>query len=195
MAHVPAAVRRTQLIEAASRVIARDGVAAATTRAIAKEAGAAQASLHYVFEGKEDLLLSLVRLSMTDVSDMMCEERVPTGCGLSVAVRQYMLAYHDSPRPFVASQFEILLWSMRTDIAKDEARLLYEVLEEQVARELARAAKDSEKSLDMRRLARLAMALCDGIQFSNLCTGGEFVDRAEIERIADNTVEMVKASA
>ena len=39
--------RRQQLIEAAIRVLQRDGVGHVTTRAIAAEAGAPLASIHY----------------------------------------------------------------------------------------------------------------------------------------------------
>jgi AcrR family transcriptional regulator len=59
MARVTAAERRQQLIDAAFRVMARDGVAAATTRAIAAEAGAPLASFHYCFRSKEELLREL----------------------------------------------------------------------------------------------------------------------------------------
>jgi AcrR family transcriptional regulator len=48
--------RREELIEAAIRVLVRDGVTAATTRAIAAEAGVALATLHYCFSSREELL-------------------------------------------------------------------------------------------------------------------------------------------
>jgi AcrR family transcriptional regulator len=48
--------RREELIEAAVRVLIRDGVTSATTRAIAAEAGVALATLHYCFDSREELL-------------------------------------------------------------------------------------------------------------------------------------------
>lgn len=59
VARVSAEQRRSELMEAAYRVMARDGVAAATTRAIAAEAGAPLASFHYCFRSKEELLREL----------------------------------------------------------------------------------------------------------------------------------------
>jgi AcrR family transcriptional regulator len=56
MARKSAEVRREELIEAAVRVLLRDGVNGATTRAIAAEAGAPLASLHYCFSSREELL-------------------------------------------------------------------------------------------------------------------------------------------
>ncbi|MGW0819305.1 TetR/AcrR family transcriptional regulator [Streptomyces viridiviolaceus] len=59
MARIPADTRREQFIDAAVRVIARDGVVGATTRRIAEEANAPQTSLHYCFQAKENLLLAV----------------------------------------------------------------------------------------------------------------------------------------
>jgi AcrR family transcriptional regulator len=56
VARVPTAERRLQFVRSAARVIARDGLAAATTRRIAAEAEAPLASLHYCFRSKDELL-------------------------------------------------------------------------------------------------------------------------------------------
>lgn len=61
MARIPATQRRQDLVAAAFRVMARDGVAAASTRAICNEAGVAQSAFHYCFHTKEDLLRQLTR--------------------------------------------------------------------------------------------------------------------------------------
>ena len=60
MAHVPATVRRAQIITAATAVIAREGVADATTRRIAGEAKLSLATLHYVFATKDDILAAVL---------------------------------------------------------------------------------------------------------------------------------------
>jgi AcrR family transcriptional regulator len=56
MARVPTAERRLQFVRSAARIIAHDGLTAATTRRIAAEAGAPLASLHYCFRSKDELL-------------------------------------------------------------------------------------------------------------------------------------------
>ncbi len=53
-----AAQRRTQIIAATMRLIARDGVAALSTRRIARAAGVNLGTLHHLFGGKDDLLLA-----------------------------------------------------------------------------------------------------------------------------------------
>lgn len=55
MAHVSTADRSVQFVEAATKVIAEQGVASATTRRIAEAAGAPLASLHYCFRDKDSL--------------------------------------------------------------------------------------------------------------------------------------------
>ena len=52
--------RRNLLIAAAWRVMSRDGVAAATTRAICAEADMPQSSFHYCFDTRADLLRIVV---------------------------------------------------------------------------------------------------------------------------------------
>jgi AcrR family transcriptional regulator len=52
--------RRDDLIAAATKVIVRDGVAAATTRRIAAEAGVPLGTVHYWFASKDDLFAAVV---------------------------------------------------------------------------------------------------------------------------------------
>lgn len=60
MPRMAVADRRRELVDAAVRVIARDGVAAATTRAVVAEAGMSLASLHYAFPSREHLLEAVI---------------------------------------------------------------------------------------------------------------------------------------
>jgi AcrR family transcriptional regulator len=56
MSRMPVAERRIQLIEAALRVACRDGIDAATVRAVAAEAGVSLGVVHYCFLDKDELL-------------------------------------------------------------------------------------------------------------------------------------------
>jgi AcrR family transcriptional regulator len=56
MSRMPIAERREQLIEAALRVACRDGIDAATVRAVAAEAGVSLGVVHYCFLDKDELL-------------------------------------------------------------------------------------------------------------------------------------------
>ncbi|MFF3554270.1 TetR/AcrR family transcriptional regulator [Streptomyces tsukubensis] len=67
MAHVSAAERRPQLIAAAIELMAREGVAAGSTRAIAAELGVAQATVHYTFGTKADLYRAVLETLTADL--------------------------------------------------------------------------------------------------------------------------------
>ena len=73
MTRIPVEDRRRALVAAAIRVIAADGMAAATTRAVAAEAGMSLASLHYVF-GSRDALLEAVIEQVTTAEARAAEE-------------------------------------------------------------------------------------------------------------------------
>jgi len=65
MARVSADVRRELLIEAAIRVMSRDGVARTTTRAIVAEADMRLGAFHYCFRSKAELLEQVIRAITT----------------------------------------------------------------------------------------------------------------------------------
>lgn len=66
MTRMSLAERRHMLIEAALRVIGEHGVASATTRAIAAEAGMPLASFHYAFESHQNLMGEAMGVVMGD---------------------------------------------------------------------------------------------------------------------------------
>jgi AcrR family transcriptional regulator len=57
---IPAAERRAALVDAALRVVSREGIAAATTRGIVAEAGMSLASFHYAFASRDELVDELI---------------------------------------------------------------------------------------------------------------------------------------
>ncbi|MQS13813.1 TetR/AcrR family transcriptional regulator [Streptomyces kaniharaensis] len=71
MAHVPAAERRPQLVQAALDLMTREGIAAGSTRAIAAELGVAQATVHYTFGTKKDLYRAVVEQLTADFIDQV----------------------------------------------------------------------------------------------------------------------------
>jgi AcrR family transcriptional regulator len=62
--------RRAELLQAALRVMSRDGVAAGTTRAIVAEAGMPLATFHYCFRSRNELLRDLITLVTTMERDV-----------------------------------------------------------------------------------------------------------------------------
>ncbi|HEX5546412.1 MAG TPA: helix-turn-helix domain-containing protein, partial [Ktedonobacterales bacterium] len=62
--------RRTEILEAAVRVLARDGLAQASTRKLAAEAGINQATLLYHVGSKDQLLLEVLREMMRQTREI-----------------------------------------------------------------------------------------------------------------------------
>ena len=87
MARVSAEDRRDALIEAAIRVIAAKGVAAATTRAIVAEAGASLASFHYAFRSRDEMMAELITVVTTQEAESVVHALSPAEtieCGRQV---------------------------------------------------------------------------------------------------------------
>lgn len=87
--HVDHRQRRLEVLAAARRVIIRDGIEAATTRAIAREAGYSSGVLSHYFDDKDDILSSLLRQSHERVR----QRRVRRTAGVTglAALRELLL--------------------------------------------------------------------------------------------------------
>jgi AcrR family transcriptional regulator len=86
--------RRAQLLEAAMRVVARDGVAAATTRRIAAEAGISLGIVHYAYRSKNELLGD-VALAATQQLVAAAVDSIEPGAGIRDNLRRAVRAIMD----------------------------------------------------------------------------------------------------
>ncbi|MFT4125212.1 MAG: TetR family transcriptional regulator [Gordonia sp. (in: high G+C Gram-positive bacteria)] len=102
--------RRAELIDAAVRVIARDGLATATTRAIVAEAGMPQGALFYAFASR-DALIDAVIEHITD------QERVTALLGVALAAPAATLA------DVLTTAMDGYLRMLETDPAREMALL------------------------------------------------------------------------
>ena len=113
--------RRAALIQAAIQVIARGGVAAATTRAIVAEAKMPLGAFHYVFSSREELLSQVIR-TVTDGERMAAELALPymPGADIEQVIVAALDAYLDllvaDPNRELAL-FELAFYGMRHDPA------------------------------------------------------------------------------
>ncbi|GGO25107.1 TetR family transcriptional regulator [Microbispora rosea subsp. aerata] len=81
--------RRGEVVAAARRVILREGIEAATTRAIAKEAGYSNGVLTHYFADKDEILLSALEASHRRIADRL-REKLSGRTGLA-ALRELLL--------------------------------------------------------------------------------------------------------
>jgi AcrR family transcriptional regulator len=86
--------RVAQVLDAADRLVVRDGVAALSTRELAREAGVPVATLYQYFADKEDVLLALAQRDMdemdAEVAAAVAALRAPS---VESVVRATMLAF------------------------------------------------------------------------------------------------------
>ena len=130
MVRLPADQRREQLTEAAIRVMTRDGVTKATTRAIVAEADISLSVFHYAFRSKQELLGAvidrLIEQSATEARRGM--EAVDRGATLSEVIRASLQAYWDHVLAYPEKHlltYELTQFALRTPGFEDVARRQY----------------------------------------------------------------------
>nr|WP_042184343.1 TetR/AcrR family transcriptional regulator [Kibdelosporangium sp. MJ126-NF4]CEL16235.1 Transcriptional regulator, TetR family [Kibdelosporangium sp. MJ126-NF4]CTQ94160.1 Transcriptional regulator, TetR family [Kibdelosporangium sp. MJ126-NF4] len=201
MAHVPAAVRRVQIIEAATAVIAREGVAGASTRVIAKEAGVPLATLHYVFTTKDEVLTAVLESLFTQGQkdfERLVDEHVLAPRSESLAelfqrlVGIYWTAF-EAEEAVHRAQYELSLYAMRTPAAAHLGRALYDFYLARTEEFLAIASEKSGETIacPVRDLAHLIVSGLDGVMLQALVHG----DREQARRGMDNVARAATALA
>ncbi|MGW1617992.1 TetR/AcrR family transcriptional regulator [Streptomyces sp. NPDC002172] len=177
MARMPSAQRREQLTEAAIRTMARDGVAKATTRAIAAEAGVSLSVFHYCFDSKQALIESVIT-TLTDHSVSVVREALRPRATLEETVRAGFAAYWDHVRDRPDEHmltYELTQYALREPGFEHLARRQYELygtayteLIEQLHR-----SRDLQLRVPVSVLARYLAAVTDGLTLNYLVLGDE----------------------
>lgn len=167
MARIPAEQRRQDLIAAAFRVMARDGVAAASTRAICGEAGVAQSVFHYCFRSKEELLRDLtvsVVVAMASASHGTTESSDDLEQSLLNALQSVLdTAIEDPDRHLVL--YELTTTALRDRELAELAAWQYEQYYQAATLFLGELAEHLgvEWTLPLPMIARLFVAMIDGV--------------------------------
>ncbi|WP_051143940.1 TetR/AcrR family transcriptional regulator [Modestobacter italicus] len=167
MPRLPADARRAALVEAALRVMSRDGLAAGTTRAIVAEAGMSLASFHYAFASRDELLRELVHRVVGHELSAAAAAEVPEGAGLADCLRAAAAGYlqHLEREPGAEQlMLELALHSLRDPALRPLARQQYRAYTAAATRllEQAAAATGATWRRPVPELARLLVALVDG---------------------------------
>ncbi|GAA3392020.1 TetR/AcrR family transcriptional regulator [Cryptosporangium minutisporangium] len=164
MPYVSSAVRRRQIVLAARRVLERRGLARASLRAVADEAGIALSTLQHVFRTREALFRAVVE-------EMLA---APRHAALSVGgpdqrfVDWLTDALHDLWQQVVdqepgahLARFEVTLHAVREGLAGNLARWNEERREAWIAKTLELAGWELRLPTD--QVARLVAAFVDGL--------------------------------
>ena len=167
MARVPSSERRAALVQAALRVIDRDGVQAASTRAIVAEAGMPLASFHYAVQSRDELIREVIAFVVQGERAAAVGSLAP-GADLRTTVRAGLQAYFDlvlAHPTHEQAMFELFHYSLRTAGLGDLPRSQYENYHA-----IAREVLEAGAQLTGRRwakpvddVARFLVTLTDGL--------------------------------
>ncbi|NUW42387.1 TetR/AcrR family transcriptional regulator [Nonomuraea rhodomycinica] len=177
--------RRRELLSAARRVIVRDGIDAATTRAIAKEAGYSNGVLAHYFADKDEILLSALRQSHQRIRERITR-RVEGVTGLA-ALRELLLDNLplDAERT-QETRLEVSFWSrsLAAERLAEVQRAEAEELRAAVRGLLAQAREAGELSTEdnLDDVTEHLLALVDGLSLHLLLYPGRLT-RVDLERL------------
>jgi DNA-binding transcriptional regulator YbjK len=167
MARVPSSERRAALVQAALRVIDREGVQAASTRAIVAEAGMPLASFHYAVQSRDELIREVISFVVEGERAAAVASLAP-GADLRTTVRAGLQAYFDLvlARPtHEQAMFELFHYSLRTAGLGDLPRAQYETYHA-IAREVLEAGAQltgMRWAPPVGDVARLLVTFTDGL--------------------------------
>ncbi|WP_405910154.1 TetR/AcrR family transcriptional regulator [Streptomyces sp. NBC_00828] len=164
--------RRTELITAARSVIAKEGVAAATTRRITQEAGLPHGMFHYWFSGKEELFEELIAEVVRELKEGVAAAVSSTEGGSDTSLRDHLRAAFDVVRRDEQVEpgrqlaiYELTALALRTPALRDMARRQYQAYQELTTTVIAPwlAAQDVDVPGGAEVLGKLIAVLFDGM--------------------------------
>ncbi|WP_034611070.1 TetR/AcrR family transcriptional regulator [Cellulomonas sp. URHD0024] len=177
MNRLPVAERREQLIEAALTVASRDGIDAATVRAVAAEAGVSLGVVHYCFQDKDELLRAMAH-AITSANLERSLGEFPPDAGVSEIIDGTIDALWDGIKDSRGAQllsYELTTSSLRhpelNQVAIEQYRGQWAAAE-QVLRGVEQAANVTF-TVPLETLARTVVAVVDGYSLAWLVDGDE----------------------
>ena len=189
--------RRQDVLEAVWRVVERDGIAGATIRAIALEAGASTAVVTHYFRNKDEVLRAALDRSHYRIVERR-QRRLEGRTGrdaLAEALRQMLPL--DAERK-LEMQIEINVWLRAVSdessrevhlLSHDRSlRLLQRLVEE------AMALGELDASLDPRRTAEGLLAFVDGLGVDALMHPDRVSDARQVVLLEDHLDRLAPVS-
>lgn len=185
-------VRRRAILDAALRILGRDGPAGLTHRRVAREAGVPLAATTYYFESKDELLEEALKLFAGEETARLEAQ--------AAAIAE---AGRLSPADLAAALAAVLCEQLRAEghqtVAKFEVYLeasrrpeLRATAEHWIASftELAESALSQAGARDAGEVSRLLVAAVDGLMLQHLATSGP---TPEVDRLAERLETLIAA--
>lgn len=185
-------VRRRAILDAALRILGREGPAALTHRRVAREAAVPLAATTYYFDSKHDLLEEALKLfAGEEAARLQAQAAAIAGAGrlsaadLAGALAAVLSEQLRSEGHETVAKFEVYLEAAR----RPELRTTAEHWITSFTR-LAESALAQAGARDAPAVARLLVAGVDGLMLQHLATAGP---RPEIEQLAERLEALIAA--
>ncbi|WP_308799213.1 TetR/AcrR family transcriptional regulator [Agromyces silvae] len=197
MSRIPAPERRLALIDAALRVVAREGIARATTRAVVAEAGMSLASFHYAFDSRDELIDELIRTVVARELQAVVPELEP-GIGLRALLENGLARYLDHLRAdpeHEQAMLELTQYALRSPERRQLATDQYARYAELATGTLTLAATHTGATwrIPVEQVARVLVAFTDGLTLSWLVDRDDDAARRLIASAAGAIAELAEA--
>ena len=185
--------RRSELVDAALRVIDRDGIRAATTRAIVAEADMPLGSFHYVFRSRNAMLRDLIAV-VVDQERRVASDALRAGGDIRAIVRSALQAYFDlvvADPSREQAMFELLHYALRTEELADLPAAQYRTYRSAALDLLDAGAQRAgvRWTMPLEDVARLVVTVTDGLTLGWLADR----DEAAAGRIMDAAADALAA--
>ncbi|MGW1510635.1 TetR/AcrR family transcriptional regulator [Streptomyces sp. NPDC002394] len=194
MARMPSAERRRQLVEAAIRAMARDGVARTTTRSICAEAGVSLSVFHYCFDSKQALLEAAIE-TITCNYVARVKSAVEPGATLRETVRGALQTYWDHVTAHPGEHmltYDLTQYALREPGFEHLARAQYDqyVVSAAALIEQVRGERGLEPRVPVEVLARYLAAAIDGLTLQYLVLGDGAAAAENLDLTVDQLVSL-----
>lgn len=199
MTRLPAAERRAQLVEAAIRVMSRDGVAHATTRSIVAEAGVSLSVFHYCFASKQALFEAVIEAIMEHAVTPVMSTIAP-GRSLEATIRGGLQAYWDhvvdNPDEHRLT-YELTQYAVRSPGFEEVARRQYQRYLQANTDFVEQLGTVYAVELDVpvNVLARYVATLLDGLTLSYLILGDAQGAQEVLDTVTAHLLTLVRLRA
>lgn len=185
---VSADVRRRLLMEAAMRVMKRDGIAAASTRAICLEADMPHGAFHYCFRSKHELFASLLEEDFNAPLETAWQQLDPgtdPEAGLRNLFREYWSGLEPDPEQQLVLS-ELTNYALRDASLRGLPEWEHESYRAKIATHLAQFCDqlDVEFALPIAELAEMLLAALSGVTSSWLAHRDSAIALASLDRFA-----------
>lgn len=168
--------RRTLILEATLRLLAREGASAITHRAVAREADVPIAATTYYFASKDDLIAEAFRLHAEKEARRVAAATRGIGAGLTAAqladqLARFLFEGLHGARSSLIAEYELLIRAARRPELEAYSRIFYDTIEAQLERTLS-----SFGSAHAEEDTRIIMAVLAGLEIDNLSTPATALD-------------------